>query len=83
MIVKFLLNILMICKMSIKILSRIKEKKVLMVLDDMISDIISSKQLHPIVSEMFVRGRKLNISLAFITQSHFEVTKDVRLNSSH
>ena len=44
---------------------------------------ISNKNLNPIVTELFVRGRKLNISLAFITQLYFKVPKDVRLNSTH
>ena len=44
---------------------------------------ISNKNLNPIVTELFVRGRKLNISLAFITQLYFKVPKDVRLNSAH
>ena len=48
----------------------------------MIPDLINNKKLNPIVSELFSRGRKLNISIAFITQSYFEVPKDVRLNST-
>ena len=49
----------------------------------MIADIISNKKLGPIVTELFIRGRKLNTSTAFITQSYFRVPKDVRLNSTH
>ena len=49
----------------------------------MIADMINNKKLSSIVTELFIRGRKLNISLAFITQSHVKVPKDVRLNSSH
>ena len=49
----------------------------------MIADMISNKKLNPIVTELFIKGRKLNISIAFITQSYFKVTKDVRLNSKH
>ena len=60
-----------------------KENKILIVLGDMIADMIHNKKLNSIVSELFVRGRKLNISLAFITQSCFKVTKDVRLNTIH
>ena len=41
------------------------------------------KKLNPIVIELFTRGRKLNISIVFITQSYFKVPKDVRLNSAH
>ena len=44
---------------------------------------IKNKELNSIVTELFIRGRKLNISLVFITQSYFEVPKDVRLNTSH
>ena len=44
---------------------------------------ISNKKLNTIVTELFIRGRKLNISLVFITQSYFEVPKDVILNSTH
>ena len=60
-----------------------KERKILIVFDDMISDMINNKKLNPIVTELFIRGRKLNISIVFITQSYFKVPKDVRLNSTH
>ena len=60
-----------------------KENKILIVLDDMIADMIHNKKLNSIVTELFIRGRKLNISLVFITQSYFKVPKDVRLNTSH
>ena len=53
------------------------------VFDDMIADIINNNKLNPIVTEFFIRGRKLNISIVFITQSYFKVPKDVRLNSTH
>ena len=43
--------------------------------DDMIADMINSKKLNPIVTELFTRGRKLNISIVFITQSYFKVPK--------
>ena len=49
----------------------------------MISDMLSNKKLNPIVTELFIRGRKLNISLVFITQSYFAVPKNIRLNSTH
>ena len=52
-----------------------KKRKILMVFDDMIADMLSNKKLNPIVTELFIRGRKLNISLVFITQSYFTVTK--------
>ena len=54
-----------------------------MVFDDMIADMIHNKKLNSIVTKFFIRGRKLNISLVFITQSYFKVPKDVRLNTSH
>ena len=60
-----------------------KENKILIVFDDMIADMINNKKLNPIVSELFIRGRKINISIVFITQSYFKVPKDVRLNSTH
>ena len=44
---------------------------------------INNKKLDSIVTELFIRGRKLNISIVFITQSYFKLTKDVRLNSTH
>ena len=60
-----------------------KKHKILIVFDDMIADMINNKKLNSIVTELFIRGRKLNISLVFITQSYFKVPKDVRLNSTH
>ena len=44
---------------------------------------INNKTLNSIVTELFIRGRKLNISIVFVTQSYFKVPKDVRLNSAH
>ena len=60
-----------------------KENKILIVFDDMIADMIHNKKLNSIVTELFIRGRKLNISLVFVRQSYFKVPKDVRLNTSH
>ena len=60
-----------------------KDHKMLIVFDDMIADIIKNKNLNSIVTELFIRGRKLNIALVFITQSYFKVPKDVRLNTTH
>ena len=60
----------------------IKKSKVLIVFDDMIADMINDKKLNPVVTELFIRGRKRNISIIFITQSYFKVPKDVRLNST-
>ena len=60
-----------------------KENKILIVFDDMIADMIHNKKLNSIVTELFIRGRKLNISLVFITQSYLKAPKDVRLNTTH
>ena len=49
----------------------------------MIADMLSNKKLNPIVTELFISGRKLNNFLVFITQSYFAVTKNIRLNSTH
>ena len=51
--------------------------------DDMVADIMANKKFEAIIKELFIRCRKLNISLVFITQSFFSVLKDVRLNSTH
>ena len=60
-----------------------KQRKILITFDDMIADMFSNKQLNPVVTEMFITGRKLNISLVFITQSYFVVPKNIRLNSTY
>ena len=60
-----------------------KKRKILIVFDDMIADMINNKKLNPVVTELFIKDRKLNISLVFITQSFFKVPKDVRLDSTH
>ena len=59
-----------------------KKSKILIVFDDMIADMIITKKLNPIITELFIRGRKSNISIIF-TQSYFKVPKDVRLSSAH
>ena len=60
-----------------------KKRKILIVFDDMIAGMINNKKLNPVVTELFIRGRKLNISVVFITQSYFKVLKDVILDSTH
>ena len=60
-----------------------KKRKTLIAFDDMIADMINNKKLNPVVTELFIRGIKLNISIVFITQSYFKVSKDVKLNSTH
>ena len=60
-----------------------RRRKILIIFDDMIADIMGNKKFQAIIKELFIRCRKLNISLVFITQSYFSVPKDVRLNSTH
>ena len=60
-----------------------RKRKFLIVFDDMIAEIISNKKFQDVIKESFIRRRKLNISLVFITQSYFFFPKDVRLNSTH
>ena len=60
-----------------------KKRKILIVFEDMIADVLSTKKLNSIVTELFIRGRKLNSSLLFITQYYFAVPKDMRLNCMH
>ena len=56
-----------------------KEYKILIVFNDMIADMINNKKLNSIVTELFIRGRKLNISLIFITQSYFKVLRSLEI----
>ena len=60
-----------------------RKRKILIVFDAMIADIMTNKKFQSIIKELFSRCRKLNISLVFITQSYFAVLKDVKLNSTH
>ena len=57
-----------------------KKHKILIVFDNIIADMLSNKQLNPIVTELFIRGKKLNISLVFVIQSYFAVLKNSRLH---
>ena len=68
---------------SINYYNRNKENKILIVFDNMIAGITKNKKLDSIVTELFIRGKKIVISLVFITQSYFKVPKDVRLNTTH
>ena len=52
-----------------------KKRKMLIVFDDMIADMINNKKLNSVVTELFIRGRKFNISIVFMTQSYFKVRK--------
>ena len=60
-----------------------RKRKVLIIFDDMISHVMSDKKAQQILKDLFIRCRKLNISLCFLTQSYFSVPKDVRLNCTH
>ena len=60
-----------------------KKRKILIVYDDMIVDMLSNNKLNPIVTELFIRGIKLHISLVFITQSFFAFPRNIRLHSIH
>ena len=60
-----------------------KKRKILIVFDDMIPDMLNNKKLNPVVTELFIWGRKLSISLVFITKSYFAVAKNIKLNSMH
>ena len=55
-----------------------RKRNVLIVFDDIIADMVSNKKLNPIATELFIKGRKVNTSIAFITQSYFKVPKDVK-----
>ena len=60
-----------------------KKPKILIKFDDMIADMLNNKNLNPMITELFIRGRKLNISLVFITQLYLTAPKNIRLKSSH
>ena len=60
-----------------------KKRKILIVFDDIIADMLSNKKLNSLVYELFIRDRKLNISLVFIARSYFAAPKNIRLNSLH
>ena len=60
-----------------------RKRNILIVFNGMIADVITNKKFQAIIEELFIRCRKLNISLVFIAQSYFSVLKNVRLNSTH
>ena len=60
-----------------------KKRKILIVFDDIIANMLSNKKLNPIVTELFTRGRKKNISLSFFTQSSFAVPNNIRLHFTY
>ena len=63
--------------------NRKRKGEILIVFDDMISHVMSNKKAQEVLKKLFIRCRKLNISLCFLTQSYFSVPKDVRLNCTH
>ena len=68
---------------NIKEIQSWKKGKILIAFDHLIADMSNNKKLYPVVTELFIRGRKLNISIVLITQSFFKVSEEVRLNSTH
>ena len=60
-----------------------KNRKILVTFDAITGDMLSKKELNPMVTELFIWGRKLNISTAFITQSYFAAPKNIRINSTY
>ena len=68
---------------NINVYNKNIDKKVLIIFDDIITDIMRSKKFKAIVKELFIRCSKLIISIIFITQSYFRTTEDPRLNSTH
>ena len=86
LILKLSLNTKVIWMIFIKVLkntNQMKKRKILIVFDDMIANILSNKERNPTVTELFIRGRKPNISLVLITQSDFPLPKNIRLSSTH
>ena len=60
-----------------------KKRKILITFYDMIADMINNKKINSLVTELFIKGRKLNVSPVFITQSYFAVPKNIILKSRH
>ena len=83
MIQLHLLSVQLLWVSFMRILNPNRKRRILIVFDDMIADIMTNKKCQAIMEELFSRCTKLNISLVFITQSYFSVRKDVRLNSTH
>ena len=68
---------------KLRTITKREKKNVLIVFDDMISHVMSDKKAQQVLKDLFIRCRKLNISLCFLNQSYFSVPKDVRLNCTH
>ena len=60
-----------------------KKSEILIAFDDMVADMLNDKKLNKIGTELFIRERKLNVSLVFITKSYFAVPKNIKLYSTH
>ena len=60
-----------------------KKGKILIVFENMVADMTNNKKRNLIVTELFIRGRKLSLSLVFIAQYYFAVPKNIRLTSTH
>ena len=73
----------MIFMKTLKIMTKREKGKFLIVFNDMISHVMLDKKAQKVLKDLFIRCRKLNISLCFLTQSYFSLTKDVRLNCTH
>ena len=73
----------MVFMMILKIIIKKRKRKILIIFDDIISHVMSNKKAQQVLKELFIRCRKLNISLCFLSQSYFSVPKDVRLNCTH
>ena len=85
MILKLLWNtqmIWMILTKTLKNTTSVKKCKILIVFDVMIAHMLSNKKFNPIVTDLFIRDKKLIISLVFVMQSYFVIRKDIKLNSS-
>ena len=82
MILQLSLNTRMVWMIFIKILKNTSQKrnKILIIFDDMIADLLNNKKLNPVITELLIKARKLNISLVFITQRYFVIPKNIRLN---
>ena len=85
MILKLLLNTRIIWMIFEKIeeYTPNKKRKILIVFDDMIAYMLGNKKFNPVVTELFITGKKLKISFVFITKSYFSVTNNIKLNSMH
>ena len=84
MILKLLFNTQMIWKIFFKNIEEYnpnKKRKILIVFNNTIADVLSNEKINLMVTELFIRSWKLNISVVFITQSDVDVPKNIRLNS--